>query len=311
MHSPIRSLSALLAAVLVVSMLALAGCDSDMAVKVNGETITNAQVDAELDAIKEQYPQMFEGVDGDAREEDFRQRILDNLITNVLIRQAADDEGISISESDVDDEIDELKQGFTDDDAFEQSLASVGMTLDDLREQIEDQLLTEAIVDFVSEDVEVSDADVAAYYEENMEQFQEPAAVRAAHILFDAADKETGEEVLADIEAGDDFAALAKQYSTDEASAENGGDLGWPTTAYVSEFQAALDELEIGDVSPLVESPYGWHIITVLDERDETQRSLEDVTDEITLILRQQNQAEAFQQYVEGLKEEAEMEYPE
>lgn len=305
-----RPVRMLLAVVLAVASLAVAGCaGGTVAATINGEDVYVEDIEAELDAIKEEFPQMFEGVDGEARELDFRRRILDNMVTNLLVTQAAEEQGIEVADEDVDAAVDELRKDFPDETSFEQSLADVNMTLEELRGQVREQLQTQAILDMVSEDLDITAADVEEYYESNESQFSEQAARRAAHILFAADDKETAERVLEDVRGGADFESVAEQYSIDPASAERGGDLGWPSTPYVTEFQEALDELAVGDVSDLVESVFGWHIITVLDEREERVRTLDEARDEIELILQQQRQADAFQQFIDGLYESAEIEY--
>ena len=103
----------------------------------------------------------------------------------------------------------------------------------------------------LAEDSTVSDAEIKEYYDKNKEQFYQKDAKRASHILFKPEDKEKAEKVLSEIEDGGDFAALAKEYSVDPATASKGGDLGWPTTPYVPEFQAALDKLDKGEISGL------------------------------------------------------------
>jgi foldase protein PrsA len=295
---------------IAVLTASLVGCNSrDVAADVNGEDIYVDDIEAELEAIKAEYPQMFQGADANAREMDFKRRILDNLVVDLLQRQAAEESGIDIDESDIDAQLEEIKAGFPDDASYQASLDQVGMTEEDLRGQIESQLLTQQIIEQVSDDIEIAEEDVEAYYEANQEQFRQTAAKRAAHILFDADDRETAEQVLQQVRDGGDFEALARQYSTDPGSAEQGGDLGWPSTPYVAEFQEALDGLEVGEVSDLVESVFGWHIITVLEEREETMKSLEDAREEIVLILEQQRQADAYQEYIEELRAEAEIEY--
>ena len=299
--------------------LGTAGCGTaDVAAIVKGEKILISEIETELEAIMTEYPQMFSGADGEAREIDFRQRILENLVNDVLINQAAEEENVDVSEADVDAALEELRGGFPSEAEFEESLKQVGMTVEDLREQIRGQLVTQAIIDMVAGEIEVSDEEVQAYYEENEVQFTETAAVKAAHILFATEDKETAERVLGEINDGADlqevrdgadFASLAEQYSIDPASAEKGGDLGWPSTPYVPEFQEALDQLEMGEISDLVETVFGWHIITVLDEREERVRTLDEAREEIEQIIRQQRQAEAFQQFVNELTEAAEIEY--
>lgn len=302
--------SRLFLALVMVAVLAFsaAGCSQkDVAATVNGEDITLEQLDEQVEQLKEQYPQMFEGPDAEGRLIDFKQRLLDNLINQELVRQAAEEQGVKVSESDVDEQLETLRAGFQDEAQFEQAIESAGMTVDGLREQIREQLLTSKLIESLTPDSDVSDAEISAYYEDNKQQFFQQDAKRTAHILFKPEDKEQAEQVLKEVNGGGDFASLAKQYSVDTATAAKGGDLGWPSTPFVAEFQEAVDKLDKGEVSKLVKTPYGWHIITVTDERESAQQDLSEVSDQIRQILVQQRRADAYQKFLDELREKAEI----
>jgi parvulin-like peptidyl-prolyl isomerase len=292
--------------------LMLAGCGSgDAIVIVNGEEITESEVQAELDAVRSEFPQTFQGVDGEARELDFRQRIIDQKITSILLDQAADDADIEVSQSEVDAAIEEIRAGFPDEAAFLESLESVNMTYEDLERETREQLVSQKLVEKVSGEIEVTDADVQEYYDNNQDQFEVEGGVRPAHILVAKEDKDLADELYQRVLDGEDFAALAEEYSIDEASAADGGDLGFPTYPFVAEFQAALDQLDVGDVSAPVESPFGWHVITVLEVREGGVLTVAEAREQIVVSIQSRRQADAFQQYVDQLREEAEIEYVE
>jgi parvulin-like peptidyl-prolyl isomerase len=301
----------ILLAVALAGVLALSavGCsDKNVAARVNGEVISVEQLDTQVAQLKKQYPQMFEGADGEGRLLDFKQRLLDNLINQELVKQAAEEKGISVSDGDVDKQIEQLKAGFKDDAQFEAAIKQAGMTVETLETQIREQLLTQKLIESLAADGAATEAEIKAYYDKNKTQFFEKEAKRASHILFKPEDKKTAEKVLKEVKDGGEFASLAKQYSADTATAAKGGDLGWPTTPFVPEFQAALDKLKVGQTSALVQTPYGWHIIRVTDERDGSQKKLADVKDQITQILAQQRKADAYQKFLDGLREKAEIE---
>jgi parvulin-like peptidyl-prolyl isomerase len=299
-----------LAVVALIAIIALAavGCGNDnVAARVNGETITVDELNKQVEQLKKQYPQMFEGPDGEGRLLDFKQRLLDNLINQELVRQAAEEKGIKISDSEVDKQVEQLRSGFTDEKQFEQALQTAGMTADSLNDQIREQLLTQKLIESLASDAGVSEEELKTYYEQNKSQFFQKEAKRASHILFKPEDKQQAEQALAELKKGSDFEQLAKKYSVDTATAAKGGDLGWPTTPFVPEFQSALDKLKVGETSALVKTPYGWHIITVTDERKGTQQTLEEVQDQIKEILVQQRRADAYQKFLDGLREKAEI----
>lgn len=303
--------SRMLLALVMVAVLAFSvvGCSQkNVAATVNGEPIPVEELDKQVEQLKDQYPQMFEGPDAEGRLIDFKQRLLDNLINQELVRQAAEEQGVKVSQADVDEQLETLRAGFADEAQFEQAIESAGMNTETLEEQIREQLLTAKLIESLTPDSTISDAEIEEYYEKNEQQFFQQAAKRTSHILFKPEDKEQAEKVLKELEDGGDFASLAKQYSVDTATAAKGGDLDWPSTPFVAEFQEAVDKLDKGETSELVKTPYGWHIITVTDERDASQQKLSEVTEQIRQILVQQRRADAYQEFLDKLRAEAEIE---
>jgi len=291
---------------LLVGTVAVSGCaKKDAAATVNGDAISLTQLNQQLDQLKKQYPNMFEGADGEGRLLDFKKRLLDNLVNQKLVEQAAKDKGIKVSDADIKKQIDQLKGGFKDTAQFESALKSAGMTVDSLTEQIRQQLMTQKLIETLSANTKVTAADVKAYYDKNKSQFFQKAAKRPSHILIKPEDKAIAEKVLKELKAGATFAAEAKKYSIDTATASKGGDLGWPSTPYVPEFEAALAQLSKGQMSGLVKSPYGWHIILVTEERKGAQQPLAEVKTQIEQIIIQQRKADAYQQFLNKLRKDA------
>ncbi|MGE0364085.1 MAG: peptidyl-prolyl cis-trans isomerase [Vicinamibacterales bacterium] len=143
-------------------------------------------------------------------------------------------------------------------------------------------------VDKVRERVEVPDADIQAFYDQNKAQYTTEGRVRASHILLktegkdEAAVRARAEELLKQARAGADFAALAKANSEDEGSAANGGDLNYfGRGQMVPEFEQAAFALKAGDISDVVKTSFGFHIIKVVESQPEVTRPLADVTPEI------------------------------
>jgi foldase protein PrsA len=305
-----KSLRIVFAAALMVALtLGAGGCTSkNVAAKVNGDVITIDELNVQVDQLKKQYPQMFEGADGEGRLLDFKQRLLDNLINQKLVEQAAKDKKIEVTDAEVTKQVDQLKAGFKDDAQFQSALKSAGMDAAGLTKQIKDQLVTQKLIESLSKDTTVTVAEMQAYYDKNKTQFEQKAAKRAMHILFKPEDKATAQKVLQQIKDGGDFSALAKKYSVDTATASKGGDLGWPTTPYVDEFEAALAKLGKGETSGLVQTPYGWHIIRVTDTRKGSQQTFSEVKDQIQQILIQQKRAEDYQKYLDALRKKAKIE---
>ena len=163
-------------------------------------------------------------------------------------------------------------------------LQGQGRTLNEfkesLREEIKGQLRNQALRERVTGIVEPTDEDLLAYFERNISRYDSPEEVRASHILVE--DEETAQEILNQLDAGADFAVLAKEHSTDTASAEKGGDLDWFARGrMVKEFEDAAFALEIGEVSGIVKSEFGYHIIKLTDRKAAHTPSLEEVKDQV------------------------------
>ena len=143
-------------------------------------------------------------------------------------------------------------------------------------------------VDQVRQTIKVPEADLNAFYQQNLAQYQTPAQVRASHILFKLEGKDEkavqaqAEDVLKKVKAGGDFAALAKQYSEDDTNKDNGGDLDYfGRGRMVAEFDAAAFAMKTGDISNLVKTAFGYHIIKVTDAKPDQTRPLAEVRTEI------------------------------
>lgn len=145
--------------------------------------------------------------------------------------------------------------------------------------------------------VSVSDDEVRQYYEENAEKYHQEQEVKARHILFsvkeDAPESEVAkvkaeaEKVLAEAKKGADFGGLANKHSKDEGTAKNGGDLGYFARGrMVQPFSDAAFSMKTGDISDLVRTPYGFHIIKVEDVRQESTKSFDQVKNEISELLK-------------------------
>lgn len=150
--------------------------------------------------------------------------------------------------------------------------------------------------------ITVPEAEIAAFYQQNLSQYQTPAQVRASHILFklEGKDEKVVQALAADVlkkatAPGADFAALAKQYSEDDSNNQNGGDLDYfGRGRMVAEFEQAAFGMKAGEISNLVKTAFGFHIIKVVDNKSDQTRPLTEVRTELEDQLKwQKAQAEA------------------
>ncbi|MFT5311662.1 MAG: peptidyl-prolyl cis-trans isomerase D [Paraglaciecola sp.] len=149
--------------------------------------------------------------------------------------------------------------------------------------------------------IEVSEEEADEYYQRNLQNFRRDEERRASHILFESADDDEGlnkqaEEVLAKVQAGEDFASLAKTYSSDTFSAENGGDLDWFARGVMDPaFEEAAYALDnVGDISPVVKSEFGYHIIQLTDIKAQNITPFIDVKEQILSEVKTEKAKEEF-----------------
>lgn len=213
---------------------------------------------------------------------------LEVLLVNEVAKKEAEKMKISVEDTELDEEINLLSEQYGGMEAFNEVLASSNLTVEDVKKDIKSNLILEKVL---SKDIKVSDDEIKAYFDENKDSFVSEEQVEASHILLDT--KEKADELLAQLEKGADFAKLAKENSTDTASAAVGGDLGFfGKGAMVEPFEEAAFAMEVGKME-VVESEFGFHLIKVTDKKPAAEAKFEDAKDEITeSLVSQKMQAE-------------------
>ena len=243
-----------------------------------------------------------------------RSQVIDYYVQKELKKQACDEKGITIDSSQVDEKIDQMKQNYDSDQAWQDALKSAGLTEEQYRESVEEGLQDEQLMQNVAGDAATaSDDQVLEMLNTYSSMFN--GAKRSSHILFASGDEETAQSVLDKINAGTlDFAEAAKQYSTDEGSKEKGGDVGWDAiNSFVQAYTDALSGLSKGQVSGLVTSDYGIHIIKCTDEftTDGKATSVDqypsEFVDYIRNIVKSQNQSTAYSTWFDDYKNQADI----
>jgi peptidyl-prolyl cis-trans isomerase C len=250
------------------------------------------------------------------------QQIMPTLVEFEIASAYAEENGITVSENRVDQEIETIKDQIVEqaraqgmnvgrEEAFQQALEQAGITEEQLREQLREQLPVQKVQERVVGDVEASQEEVERFYEENKElQFTTPEQRCARHILFNKDEKEKAEEVKGQLQNGADFAELAKEFSQDPGSAENGGDLGClGKRETVPNFEEAIFKAEEGEIVGPVETEFGYHVIEVTDIRRKSTQPLSEVETQIREQLSTDQQAEEFSAWVQKQKEQRDVKY--
>jgi parvulin-like peptidyl-prolyl isomerase len=196
----------------------------------------------------------------------FQTQALNRLIRTAVLEQAAEDEEVTVSEGDVDEQIALFAEQVGGREELDQQAAQNGVAPQDLRDFVRAIALERALGERLVEDVEVPDEQVEQLYQENLAEYDK---VRSRHILV--ADEAVARKALADVQADRSrFEALAAELSTDTSNKDQGGDLGVaPRGQFVPEFEEAIFGAEEGDVV-LVQTQFGWHVIEVLERQTTT-----------------------------------------
>ncbi len=284
---------------------------------VNGVIISREDFEAEMRPLLQRLAMSGQSPDADQMAK-LRENVLDNLIHRELLLQEAKKSGYEITDETVEQEMADLKGRFQDEKTFEQMMTQMGIGQDQLRDQIRQRLLIERLIDEkTGGEAAVTDAEVREFYEANPQFFQQPEQIRASHILIKAepdaeADvKAKARERMADIQtkvkAGGDFAELAREYS-EGPSAPQGGDLGYfGRGQMVKPFEDAVFALKSGEVSDIVETPFGYHLIKETGRNPEQTQPFADATDKIREYLKGKKREEALTAYIETLKKDADI----
>jgi peptidyl-prolyl cis-trans isomerase C len=284
----------------------------------NGAVITKAQLDREMAAVKQRLMKE-RGPIPNEQLENLEKSVLESLIDRELISQEAQKEGYKVENAQVDQRMKELQGRFPSQTDFQAALGQMGLSEDDLRSQIKRELTLQQFIDkkFAPEAV-VTDEKAKTYYETHPEAFMQPEQVRARHILIKVepgaseTEKAASLKKLADIQGrvkkGEDFAKLATEFS-DGPSKTKGGDLGYFRRGQmVKPFENAAFALKPGEVSDIVETQFGYHLIKSVDKKPESKIAYEEVKARLKEYLKQEKIRELIRSYIQELKTKAKVE---
>jgi peptidyl-prolyl cis-trans isomerase C len=281
----------------------------DVLARVDGEPISRAEFER---AVKNIEGRAGGPIPAERRDEIFRD-ILDQLVAYRALVQESRARKVTVTEPEVEARIDAIRKQFPDEGAFDKALAERGLSLDRLRADTREEMLVAKLVESeVKPQIDVTESDIKAFYDQNPERFQQPEQVRASHILIRLAEggseeqkkaaRAKAEDVLAKVKAGGDFAALARQHSQD-GSAQQGGDLNFfQRGQMVPPFEEAAFALQPGQVSGIVESPFGFHIIKVTERRPARTVPLAEAAPRIGQFLTMQRQQEKTEAFINAVK---------
>jgi parvulin-like peptidyl-prolyl isomerase len=307
----LKSRSALLV-VALVSVLVLPACaaltgtgDPNVAATVNGTAIPVTAVEERFEQAKND-PQVAQQLEGDtegAFQSQIQAQILTQLVLSELLDQWAAELDIEATEADVEEERTKLIEQLGGQKAFDKAVEESGLSEEDVNDQIRQRVLQDRIAEKVAEGVEVTDADIQKFYDENAETRFGPKAT-ARHILVK--DKAKAESILEELRNGGDFAKLAQKHSTDPGSAEQGGELPeFGRGQMVAPFEEAVFNAKQGDIIGPVKTDFGYHVIEVLQLSQ--GQSIDEVREEISTELGDTKKSEVLKEELAKQTSEAEV----
>lgn len=280
--------AAALVAIAVILYIGQSGGNglSGAAAKVNGEKITKE------DLYNTLYKQGGEAA-------------LESMITEKLIAQEVKKQKVSATDAEIDAELAEIKAQFPGDGQFDAALQQNNLTIDTLKQQIR---TNQEISKIFEAKMDLSDAKLQEYFDKNKEGFSTPEQIEVSHILVEK--KEDADKILADLKGGADFAATAKEKSTDTGTKDSGGSLGFVSRGQGLDqaFEDAAFKLSKGELSGVVQSSFGYHIIKVTDKKAAVNPTFDQKKAEVKKAMVQEEVSSKASAWLEDLKKAATIE---
>lgn len=281
-----RILMAVFAVLLVISgvLIGTAFSKKDVVARVDGETITTDDL---YNVLVKQYGST----------------VLDSLIDNKIVEIKAKKKNVKITDDEIDEEMQSYIESNGGEEYFNSLLDQYGLTRADVELDVVNYL---RIVKLFESDINITENAMKTYFEENKESFNAPEQVQASHILLD--DEKTAKTVAEKLAKGADFATLAKEYSTDSSTAENGGELGYFAKGEMAEeFENTVFSMNVGGISEPVKTEFGYHIIHVTDKKEAKEAKYSEHKKEVKQILFDEAVQTKYDEWISKQREELEI----
>lgn len=287
---------------------------------VNGVSIREADILEMLNIAISKTPQIAFLITNDEELKSFKHEVLDQLVARELLSQESAKLEISGMAKLVDEKYASVKASFPDEATFKSAMSERNFTEELLKKDIEKTIRIQRLLDEkLKKGIQIPDEEIKSFYDGNKDKFTEPESMRARHILvkIDSKDGEDGEKkatekiegLLKRAKAGEDFAALARDNSDDPLSGPNGGDLGSFTRGRMAEaFEKAVFALKAGEISGIVKTTFGLHIIKCEEYKPEKVVSLDEARADIKNYLENTAVEGKIEGYINSLKAAAKVE---
>jgi len=314
----------ILSLMLLLTVLVLGGCGSQVVATVNGEKITSQELDNEVTTAKNNLAQQGYNLQGEQAkefEEKLRQEVLQQLIDRRLLTAEINRLSLAPTDKEVQDAIAGIKQQLGTEAEFKKYLAANGINEPKLEDFVKEQLSYSKLAEKISSEVPPpTDTEIKDYFAKNSNQYSEPEQRQVSHVLIGVGEYSNGKnrsdidakmlalQVVNKVAAGSDFGKLAKQYSDDLGSKDNGGQ--YPAfskgSGFVEEFENAAFTLKAGQytVEP-VKTTYGYHVIRLDKIIPAKTHTLDEVKEQIIASLRDEEVQQKQNEYILELRNKA------
>jgi len=285
------------------------------AASVNGKPISKSQYERELSMFQKRAAQEGRQM-SDEDLTSVKGRILENLIDAEVLYQQSQKEGVKVDDQAINTQIETIKKRFSDEAAYKKALEGMDISEQEIRAQIQRGLAVNQLLDtHVLQKITVTEEEGKKYYDDNPNLFKQPEQVKASHILIKvASDAKESEKIQArkkietvqkKVRQGEDFGLLAKDNSEGPA-AQREGDIGYFSRGQmVKPFEDAAFALNVGEVSGIVETQFGYHLIKATDKKPARTIPYAEVQPMLEQHLKNEKAKTEVQGYIENLKKSA------
>ncbi|GAA0121102.1 MAG: peptidylprolyl isomerase [Clostridium argentinense] len=316
----------IVASLVAVMATSLAGCSliektpegiaKSKVAKYSNKKITRAELDERMAPIVAYLKQMsgenFESTeDGKKIMKEQRINMLNRMIGEGVLEEKAVELKVMPNDDEVkkyvDQEYKTIKDSFESEEKFKEGLAQSGETEESIKANIKNQLIYNKVYDNVTKDVKVTDEEAKTHYDSNMSSYTEkPNKINAAHILVET--EEEAKDIIKRLDAGEDFAKLAKEKGTD-GTKDKGGELGWidyNTESYDKTFMQFAIALQKGNYTKApVKTQFGYHVIKCLDKEEYPVKKFDTVKEDIKKSLLEEKKNKQWNETAQKWQEEA------
>ena len=300
-----------------------------VAATINGTNLTEDTVTKQIMSMRTSYGYTKDKdwaqylVDNDLTPKKYRKQLIDSYTQQILLQQAQKENGVTVSDKEVEKAWKDACKSAGGAKTFKETLKTYGYTEDTYKDSLKESLAQQKLKDAVAPTSKPKDSEIVDYINENLSNYND--ARRSSNILIkvdsDASDedkaaaKAKAQECLDKINSGElSFEDAVEQYSDDTGSKDKKGDVGWDKlTTFVDSYQAALEGLNKGDVSDVVESTYGYHVIKCTDyfhvdnQVDDIKQVPKDIKKYVSNVVKTQAESTAYSEWLEQYKKDADI----